>query len=60
MIAALVRKGVGADDGLVRLDRDPGEALQHLARGHDLFEVDPVLDLVMVAPHGQRHRQLFE
>src|SRR5262245_44902616 len=57
---ALVGEGIGAHDGLVRLNRDTGQALQHLAGRHDLFEVDPMLHLVMVAAHRQGQRELLE
>ena len=58
--AGLMGKGVGPDNGLIRLDRnarDGGEQLRGLV---DLLGVHPRLHIQEVAPGPDGHHDLFE
>ena len=55
-----VREGVGADDGLVRLDRDAGVRADQAAGADDLSGVDVRAHAELLRPRMQRHHDLFE
>ena len=60
MDAGFVRKGVRADDGLVRLDDDAGVVADQLAGVHDLRRVNAGDEVEDRAARVQRHHDFFE
>ena len=56
---AFVGEGVGSDNGLVRLDRHPGDPAHHPAGTGYLTSVDPGRKRHDIAPDVQRHRNLL-
>src|SRR3546814_1710866 len=60
MDAGLVREGVGADDRLVRLHREPRNRREQVARLGDLFGDDAGIEGHQVVAHLQRHDDLLQ
>ena len=58
--ARFVGEGVGADDGLVRLDRIAGDLRHQFGGGDDLGRIDPALDREDVGAGAHCHHDLFE
>ena len=60
MDAGLVREGIGADDGLVRLHRKTGDARNQARGRHDLGGVDARVATEKIATRTHRHHDLLE
>src|SRR5581483_7274023 len=60
MDARLVREGVLADDGLVRLHQHARDVGERLAGTEQLFSYDAVLEGHQILAHAHRHDDLFE
>ena len=60
MDAGLVGKGIGADDGLVRLHRIAGDAGHQLGRRHDLRGVDARVATEHILARAHRHHDFFQ
>src|SRR5258708_32029833 len=58
--ASRVRKGIAADDGLVRRGREADDLCQLLACGVELFELEVVLDGILIAADAQRGSDFFQ
>ena len=60
MNARFMGKGVGPDNGLVRLNHDPGDGTDHAAGGVDMLGNDIGADIHLIGSRPDRHDDLFK
>ena len=58
--AGFMRKGIGADDGFIRLHRVAGDGGDQFTGGHDLRGIDAGLKVEHIATRAQCHHHFFQ